>query len=313
VDDVKAADRGRDLYDVEEAMQHADNAPLFGRDHQEDAGREMRNFNRIKRQRNTPSSTEMVSSNDESCPDPIRNRPGGGLGNICRAAGSNCYDGIFDLCSDEVFQSGVKLHYCKHCLMYQPLRTKHCPECERCVMTHDHHCPWIGTCVGERNRCAFYWYLHFQQIELLWTFIEYVKVLSIGYSHSEQLNLKDSPLLHVSLLFWMICIILLLLMVSCLVCYHTFLMLTNLTSWENLAWQRITYLKDIPEQMGSPFSRGGCGNLAVYCCAYHVPEWVRRCFVSKSAYEADFGVIWEKGKPHVPRLINTCCYHCCYS
>lgn len=32
-------------------------------------------------------------------------------------------------------------------------------------------------------------------------------------------------------------------MVTCLFCYHTYLMFTNLTTWESMAWHRISYLK----------------------------------------------------------------------
>ncbi len=46
----------------------------------------------------------------------------------------------------------LALRWCNYCEIYQPIRSKHCRDCGRCVRTHDHHCPWIGTCVGERNR-----------------------------------------------------------------------------------------------------------------------------------------------------------------
>jgi len=44
---------------------------------------------------------------------------------------------------------------CKRCMIKQPLRTKHCRDCDWCIRTHDHHCPWLGNCVGENNR-AYY-------------------------------------------------------------------------------------------------------------------------------------------------------------
>lgn len=50
---------------------------------------------------------------------------------------------------------------CVSCQIEQPLRAKHCKECERCVALHDHHCPWIGVCIGEWNRRTFYFYLVF--------------------------------------------------------------------------------------------------------------------------------------------------------
>lgn len=43
----------------------------------------------------------------------------------------------------------VETKYCTVCNLEQPLRTKHCGTCKRCVTTYDHHCPWIGNCVAE--------------------------------------------------------------------------------------------------------------------------------------------------------------------
>lgn len=36
------------------------------------------------------------------------------------------------------------LHFCNTCQVYQPFRTKHCNQCQKCVRTYDHHCCWIG-------------------------------------------------------------------------------------------------------------------------------------------------------------------------
>lgn len=53
----------------------------------------------------------------------------------------------------------VETKYCTICHLEQPIRAKHCKSCDQCVATHDHHCPWIGNCVGERNKARFYHYL----------------------------------------------------------------------------------------------------------------------------------------------------------
>ena len=61
----------------------------------------------------------------------------------------------------------VEYKYCTICHIEQPLRCKHCKNCDACVATHDHHCPWIGNCVGERNRFSFFWFIHFQFIQII--------------------------------------------------------------------------------------------------------------------------------------------------
>ena len=60
----------------------------------------------------------------------------------------------------------VEQKYCTVCNLEQPLRTKHCRSCRRCVSTYDHHCPYLDNCVAEKNRHYFYWYLIFQQLQL---------------------------------------------------------------------------------------------------------------------------------------------------
>lgn len=53
----------------------------------------------------------------------------------------------------------VESKYCTICHLEMPLRTKHCKKSDYCVATYDHYCPWVGNCIGERNKARFFWYL----------------------------------------------------------------------------------------------------------------------------------------------------------
>ena len=64
----------------------------------------------------------------------------------------------------------LKLSYCKTCDVLRPPRSFHCSICEMCVEVHDHHCPWVGTCIGRRNT-------HFFIGFLFWTFVHSLNVL----------------------------------------------------------------------------------------------------------------------------------------
>lgn len=61
----------------------------------------------------------------------------------------------------------VEKRYCTVCNVEQPIRSKHCKDCKRCVAMYDHHCPWTGNCVGEKNHCFFYTFLILQMIQIV--------------------------------------------------------------------------------------------------------------------------------------------------
>lgn len=53
------------------------------------------------------------------------------------------------------------LSFCKTCQIYRPPRSFHCSICGFCVEVHDHHCPWMGTCIGKRNTRYFVLFLFY--------------------------------------------------------------------------------------------------------------------------------------------------------
>lgn len=211
-----------------------------------------------------------------------------------------------------VLQSGHKLRYCKVCQMHQPLRTKHCWDCGRCVRTYDHHCPWIGTCVGEGNRVFFFWFLAAQFVELATFSLEGVLELVEGGINVGRW-MEKYPLLVLGLFV----LILFTLMVGPLLCFHSYLAVSNMTTWENISWHHISYLRSVSPEDGSPFSRSVGANLAAFCCL----PWCarRRCFRGCAAAsgvkrDEDGWAVWELGDPHSPwdleRLVRCECIRC---
>lgn len=46
--------------------------------------------------------------------------------------------------SDMTFNSDSFKRFCKICDSNQPIRSKHCKDCETCIPKYDHHCFWVG-------------------------------------------------------------------------------------------------------------------------------------------------------------------------
>jgi len=194
-------------------------------------------------------------------------------------------------------QSGEALRWCKVCQLYQPLRTKHCRDCGRCVRTHDHHCPWVGSCVGENNRMIFLWFLIFQCTELGVFFAEGLQGISI---------LEPSAMLVVGLLM----IAMFLIMVLCLLSFHSFLMISNLTTWEHSSRSRISYMKHVPAECVSPFAQSMLWNVATYCVG---PRWCPAILRNSVAlrYDAEGGLLWEFSELEAPCCLVSCLADTC--
>ncbi|KAF7458809.1 DHHC zinc finger domain-containing protein [Cryptosporidium felis] len=200
---------------------------------------------------------------------------------------NNCFqslDGYFVFKEGRMFQNGVRLRFCDYCRMYQPLRTKHCSSCERCIRTHDHHCPWLGVCIGEYNRCKFWWLSLVQFPECIWIlYCIFLCLFKVDFSGNRPSIFDICSLISIAGNALFIAFLSLLLVV-----YHLFLAYNNLTTWENLAWNKISYLKSFPDSQESPFSKGHLYNMAVFCIPYYVDDLII----------GDEGeIIWERSHP----------------
>ena len=67
-------------------------------------------------------------------------------------------------------------HWCKY-RAYQPPDGAHCPDCDVCIEGYDHHCPWMGTCIGKKNKKPF---IIFNATWLLYLCYTFIWVIAIG-------------------------------------------------------------------------------------------------------------------------------------
>uniref|UniRef100_A0A0D6R457 S-acyltransferase n=1 Tax=Araucaria cunninghamii TaxID=56994 RepID=A0A0D6R457_ARACU len=147
---------------------------------------------------------------------------------------------------------------CSYCNIWKPPRSKHCHDCGKCVLEFDHHCLWLGTCIGERNHCKFWWYLFEETILGMWTAVMYIQSF-IEHGSGRWWHIGLATLLLIILI---ICLI----FSTGLLIFHSYLAITNQTTYEVSRRRRISYLRNLPETV-HPFSKGLVRNVYSFCCS----------------------------------------------
>jgi hypothetical protein len=189
--------------------------------------------------------------------------------------------------------SAAHLRFCAICEIQQPLRTKHCAELNVCIRTFDHHCPWISNSIGENNRAFFLMYLT----------IEFACILCfMGTAVAEIVRhggARNKIPYYTGLIAAVALMSIFLLMVGLLCVYHVYLACANLTTWEHSSWRRITYLQDMRQSDGSPFSGE--------TIATNIRIYLRHA--GSVEFGMDGGIVWKLGAQRnlLPSALRLCC------
>ena len=141
-----------------------------------------------------------------------------------------------------------------------PLRTKYCKACKAYVLRHDHHCPFLGGCIGLGNHRTFYLFLAIQTGLCAYAADLNSKCFrKVGPSDSGNSWVVENGL---PILVMLVILFALLVLVP-LFSFHTFLILTNTTTYEMLARDKIWYLQVYPAGV-NPFDKGVVENVKTF-------------------------------------------------
>ena len=139
---------------------------------------------------------------------------------------------------------------------FPPMRAGFCRPAKQWVATYDHFCPFLCTPIGERNHCAFWWYLFWQTTAVCWG----IYINNTGFHDSKSWWSDNGHAIAVLVLMSLI-----LLFVGSLCIFQTFLAAACMTTREFMRSDEVTYLRNT-EDFDLPFSNGLCGNLSGFCC-----------------------------------------------
>jgi hypothetical protein len=139
-----------------------------------------------------------------------------------------------------------------------PIRAKYCRNSRRVVATFDHYCAVLGTCIGEKNHFRFFVFLLLNTVTIAY---------GISFVHSGFRDTTaevgtwlsyNSHALGAALVLWI-----LLFTIGGLFCFHWFLGMANITSYEFMRAEKISYLKNTRD-FDLPFSNGFRFNMRIF-------------------------------------------------
>lgn len=174
--------------------------------------------------------------------------------------------------------------FCDTCRIWRPLRAIHCRYCDTCVRKLDHHCPWIGTCVGERNHKYFFGFLCTLTIYTLVIFssstLQLVEeavfqVKNRGMNKRQWTKGLEGALAKYPIsLFLMLYTGCIFVSLSSLMLYHAHLIGIGQTTNENI--KLVYYDSNSFEKKHNPYDKGCVKNYFNLCCRASVESHIIR-------------------------------------